>query len=93
MNSGFTGQVGQESHLHPAVVEPHPAYRVVSDASAICRSAPLSLSSSAAACRQMSPCVGGHWGKYWGSLCFREHYSSGNDGQREAAQADQDAYP
>jgi len=22
MNSGFAGQVGQESHLHPAVVEP-----------------------------------------------------------------------
>jgi hypothetical protein len=19
----------------------------------------------------MSPCVGGHWGTYWGSLCFR----------------------
>jgi hypothetical protein len=50
---------------------PNPACRVVSDAIATCRPAPVSLSSCAA---PMSPGVGVHWGTYWGSLCFRGRY-------------------
>jgi hypothetical protein len=51
---------------------PHPACRVVLGNVARRHSAPGSLSPHVAACRRVSPCVAGHWGRYWGSRYFRE---------------------
>ena len=39
------------------------------------RQMPICPTLSVVCCRRLSPCVGGHWGKYWGSLCLRERSS------------------
>jgi len=36
---------------------------------------PICPTLSVVFCRRLSPCVGGHWGTYWGSLCFRGRYA------------------
>ena len=64
----FEGQVGQESHLHPAVVETQSS---VSGGVGQCRHVPLCPTLAVAECRRVSLGVVGHWGRYWGSLYFR----------------------
>ena len=66
--SSYTGQVGQESNLQPAVLETQSG---VSGGVGHHRQMPLCPTLSVVLCRRMSPCVGGHWGRYWGSRCFR----------------------
>ena len=58
LNSGFTGQVGQESNLQPAVLETQSAVSGGVGRVATCRAAPLSLSSDAAECRRGSRSLG-----------------------------------
>ena len=69
---GLHGQVGQESNLHPAVLETPSG---VSWGVGRHRHMPLCPTRSVAACRRLSPCVGGHWGRYWGS---RRHLVHGS---------------
>jgi hypothetical protein len=61
------GQVGQESNLHPAVVETQSG---VSGGVARHRHVPICPTHPVAFYGRMSPCVVGHWGRYWGSGCF-----------------------
>ena len=60
--------MGQEPHLHPAVLETQSG---VSGSVAHHRHMPICPIISVAKCREMSPCVVGHWGRYWGGRCFR----------------------
>jgi hypothetical protein len=61
------GQVGQESNLQAAVLKTHSD---VSGGVAQCRQMPLCPAFAVVSCRRLSLCVGGHWGRYWGSRCF-----------------------
>jgi hypothetical protein len=61
------GQVGQESNRRPAVLETPSG---VSGGVGRHRQMPLCPTLCVVFCRRMSPCVTGHWGTYWGSLCF-----------------------
>ena len=65
--SKHEGQVGQESNRQPAVLETQSG---VSGGVARHRQMPLCPTISVVFCRRLSPCVGGSWGTYWGSLCF-----------------------
>ncbi len=67
LNSRFTGQVGQESNLQPAVLETQSG---VSGGVVRHRQMPVCPTLAVVFCRRMSPCVVGHWGTYWGSRCF-----------------------
>jgi hypothetical protein len=63
-----SGQVGQESHRRPAVVETPSG---VSGGTRHHRHLPLCPTLPVALGRRLSPGVAGHWGTYWGSCCFR----------------------
>jgi hypothetical protein len=60
--------VGQKSRLQPAVVETQSG---VSGGVGRFRQMPVCPTLAVVFCRQLSPCVGGHWGRYWGSRSFR----------------------
>jgi len=60
------GQVGQESNLHPAVLETQSG---VSGGVGRHRHMPICPIISVVFCRRLSQCVAGHWGRYWGSRC------------------------
>jgi len=66
--SASEGAVGEESHLQPAVLETPSG---VSGGVGRRRHVPVCPSRSVVFCRRLSPCVGGHWGTYWGSRCLR----------------------
>ena len=75
MHSGFSGRRDRNRTGALRLWRPHAACRVVSDAIAAGRPAPLLLSSAVVCCRRLSPCVGAHWGTDWGSRCFRRRSS------------------
>jgi len=58
--------VGQESNLHPAVLETQSG---VSGGVGRHRHMPICPIISVVFCRRLSQCVAGHWGRYWGSRC------------------------
>jgi len=61
------GQVGQESNLHPAVLETQSG---VSSGVGRLRQMSACPTICVVFCRRLSPGVGGHWGTYWGSQCL-----------------------
>jgi hypothetical protein len=67
------GQVGQESHRRPAVVETPSG---VSGSVGRYRQMPICPTLAVVTCRRLSPCVGGHWCTYWGNPCFHGHPST-----------------